>query len=62
MSLSCCGAVGEMRGRTDFVFALAGNPNVGKSSIFNTLTGTGAVTANYPGQDGGDQHGNHAPR
>ncbi|HVO38232.1 MAG TPA: ferrous iron transport protein B [Spirochaetia bacterium] len=50
MSLSCCGAVNEMRGRTDFVFALAGNPNVGKSSIFNTLTGTGAVTANYPGK------------
>lgn len=50
MSISCCGAVGEMRGRTDFVFALAGNPNVGKSSIFNTLTGTGAVTANYPGK------------
>jgi len=50
MSLSCCGAVHEMRGRTDFVFALAGNPNVGKSSIFNTLTGTGAVTANYPGK------------
>jgi len=50
MSLSCCGAVNEVRGRTDFVFALAGNPNVGKSSIFNTLTGTGAVTANYPGK------------
>jgi ferrous iron transport protein B len=50
MSLSCHGAVNEVRGRTDFVFALAGNPNVGKSSIFNTLTGTGAVTANYPGK------------
>jgi ferrous iron transport protein B len=50
MSLSCCGAVHELRGRTDFVFALAGNPNVGKSSLFNTLTGTGAVTANYPGK------------
>ncbi|MGO9410187.1 MAG: ferrous iron transport protein B [Spirochaetia bacterium] len=50
MSLSCCGAVNEVRGHTDFVFALAGNPNVGKSSIFNTLTGTGAVTANYPGK------------
>jgi ferrous iron transport protein B len=50
MGLSCCGAVTELRGRTDFVFALAGNPNVGKSSMFNTLTGTGAVTANYPGK------------
>ena len=50
MGLSCCGAVSELRGHTDFVFALAGNPNVGKSSLFNTLTGTGAVTANYPGK------------
>ena len=50
MGLSCCGAVNELRGRADYVFALAGNPNVGKSSMFNTLTGTGVVTANYPGK------------
>ena len=31
-------------------FALAGNPNVGKSSVFNWLTGMGVVTANYPGK------------
>jgi ferrous iron transport protein B len=30
--------------------ALAGNPNVGKSSIFNRLTGMGVETANYPGK------------
>ncbi len=30
--------------------ALAGNPNVGKSSVFNWLTGMGVVTANYPGK------------
>jgi ferrous iron transport protein B len=30
--------------------ALAGNPNVGKSSVFNWLTGLGVVTANYPGK------------
>jgi ferrous iron transport protein B len=33
----------------DFVMALAGNPNVGKSSIFNALTGVGVSTAHYPG-------------
>lgn len=30
--------------------ALAGNPNVGKSSLFNWLTGMGVATANYPGK------------
>ena len=48
--LSCHGALKEIKGNTDFVFVLAGNPNVGKSSIFNRLTGMGVVTANYPGK------------
>jgi ferrous iron transport protein B len=33
----------------DSTFALVGNPNVGKSVIFNQLTGLGVSTANYPG-------------
>ncbi len=50
MALSCHGALKEIKGSTDFTFVLAGNPNVGKSSIFNRLTGMGVVTANYPGK------------
>lgn len=33
-----------------FVIALAGNPNTGKSTIFNTLTGLNQHTGNWPGK------------
>lgn len=34
----------------DFVVALAGNPNTGKSTIFNRLTGLRQHTGNWPGK------------
>lgn len=34
----------------DLVLALAGNANVGKSSIFNQLTGLGQIIGNWPGK------------
>ncbi len=47
----------------DFVVALAGNPNTGKSTVFNALTGLRQHTGNWPGKtvaraEGGyDYHG-----
>lgn len=34
----------------DYVVALAGNPNVGKSTVFNNLTGLRQHTGNWPGK------------
>lgn len=34
---------------TPIRFALVGNPNCGKTSLFNRLTGARAKVANYPG-------------
>lgn len=36
--------------KTDLTIALAGNANVGKSSIFNQLTGLGQIIGNWPGK------------
>ncbi|RMF03018.1 MAG: iron transporter FeoB [Chloroflexi bacterium] len=48
----------------DFVVALAGNPNTGKSTIFNALTGLRQHTGNWPGKtvsraEGGFEYGGH---
>jgi ferrous iron transport protein B len=37
-------------GRHDYIVALAGNPNTGKSSVFNAITGLKQHTGNWPGK------------
>src|SRR5512147_1108418 len=40
----------ERKGKGELTVALAGNANVGKSAIFNQLTGLNQVTGNWPGK------------
>lgn len=50
MPLSCHRDTSGSKEKTEFTIALAGNPNVGKSSIFNQITGLEVLTAHYPGK------------
>jgi ferrous iron transport protein B len=57
---SACGSCAVPRGpaqrlgldvsKVDYVVALAGNPNTGKSTVFNRLTGLRQHTGNWPGK------------
>jgi ferrous iron transport protein B len=42
--------LGVAVGSWDYVVALAGNPNTGKSTVFNALTGLRQHTGNWPGK------------
>src|SRR5438874_5079465 len=49
MSSSCDHSDQSLASRANLVVALAGNPNSGKTTIFNALTGLRQKVANYPG-------------
>jgi len=42
--------LGVHLGRVDYIVALAGNPNTGKSTVFNSVTGLRQHTGNWPGK------------
>ncbi len=44
----------------DYVIALAGNPNTGKSTVFNELTGLHQHTGNWPGKTVVNSQGKYA--
>lgn len=46
----CCGDIEHITDTDSIVLALAGNPNVGKSTVFNFLTGLHQHTGNWTGK------------
>ncbi|MDD2268184.1 MAG: ferrous iron transport protein B [Eubacteriales bacterium] len=51
------GLIIKKQSESDKVVALAGNPNVGKSTVFNGLTGMNQHTGNWPGKTVSNAHG-----
>src|SRR5580765_5240999 len=65
---SCCTTSDQpLANKTQLTVALAGNPNSGKTTLFNALTGLRQKVANYPGvtvekKVGACALGDHEPR